>query len=457
MYFEIAKVALALLNRRPRPLAHHLKNHFGRCPRKFPVVTVEYSRHRHACVFLAIQRYLAGRNRYSKMLGLSTTDTDLRFSDFLHPDAEYETDGPVQYCDVELANGNSISCAQRAIYLVRDDHRRLAIHLIRPHWEDNMTVEVIARDRWIAEKFLADMRGLADQQSIYKGQIVSLKEDRDRNLVVYFQKVPSVPREQLILPESVIQQIERHTTRFSQHRELLLSRGRHLKRGLLLYGPPGTGKSLSIMHLLSEMKGRTGIILNGNAVQHLEDACTLARALQPATVVIDDVDLVAEERTRRNFNPVLFELLNQMDGIADDADVLFLLTTNRPESLEPALASRPGRIDQAIMIPLPDAQCRARLFDLYSKGLPMKLRSTKRFIEQTEGVSAAYIRELSRKAALLAAEEGRDVPVQDRHIKEALQHLQQGSPLTGKLLGYDAGAQVTKASAPESSSFAPPG
>ena len=36
-----------------------------------------------------------------------------------------------------------------------------------------------------------------------------------------------------------------------------------------------------------------------------------------------------------------------MDGLAEDADVLFLLTTNRPEILEPALASRPGRIDQA--------------------------------------------------------------------------------------------------------------
>ena len=66
---------------------------------------------------------------------------------------------------------------------------------------------------------------------------------------------------------------------------------------------------------------------------------------------------MAEERTRQGTgtNAVLFELLNQMDGLGDDADVLFILTTNRPELLEPALASRPGRVDEAIEVPLPDA------------------------------------------------------------------------------------------------------
>ena len=45
-----------------------------------------------------------------------------------------------------------------------------------------------------------------------------------------------------------------------------------------------------------------------------------------------------------------------MDGLGTKADVIFLLTTNRPEALEPALSARPGRIDQAIEFPLPDAR-----------------------------------------------------------------------------------------------------
>ncbi len=47
-------------------------------------------------------------------------------------------------------------------------------------------------------------------------------------------------------------------------------------------------------------------------------------------------------------HPLLFQLLNEMDGLAEDADVVFVLTTNRADLLEPALAARPGRVDQAI-------------------------------------------------------------------------------------------------------------
>src|SRR5437763_16980645 len=161
-------------------------------------------------------------------------------------------------------------------------------------------------------------------------------------------------------------------------------------------------------------------------------------SLPSATVILEDVDLIAEERTHQEVgcNALLFELLNQMDGLADDADVLFLLTTNRPDILEPALAARPGRIDQAIEIPLPDRACRRQLFDLYGQGLTLRLEHLSELIEQTEGVSAAFIRELMRKAALFAAEEGDEIIVEDRHIDEALKELVfEGGELTKRLLG----------------------
>jgi ATP-dependent Zn protease len=68
-------------------------------------------------------------------------------------------------------------------------------------------------------------------------------------------------------------------------------------------------------------------------------------------MVIEDVDLIARERGLMQHpgqESLLNKLLNEMDGLREDADVLFILTTNRPDQLEPALASRPGRIDQAI-------------------------------------------------------------------------------------------------------------
>jgi len=131
---------------------------------------------------------------------------------------------------------------------------------------------------------------------------------------------------------------------------------------------------------------------------------------------------------------LLFELLNQMDGLAEDADILFVLTTNRPDLLEPALAARPGRIDQAIEVPVPDAECRRRLFDLYGRGLEIDA-TLDRYVERTAGVSGAFIRELLRKAALFAADEGVR-KVNDRHFDAAAHEmLVEGGALTKSLLG----------------------
>jgi ATP-dependent 26S proteasome regulatory subunit len=166
----------------------------------------------------------------------------------------------------------------------------------------------------------------------------------------------------------------------------------------------------------------------------------MARALSPSIVVLEDVDLVAEERTKAGSGcatPLLFELLNEMDGLADDTDVIFVLTTNRPELLEPALASRPGRVDQAIEIPTPDEACRRRLFALYGRGLTLKVEDMSRFIARTDGASPAFIRELLRRAALFAADQSAEIVVTDRHLDEALHDLVvQGGELTKSLLGF---------------------
>jgi ATP-dependent 26S proteasome regulatory subunit len=93
----------------------------------------------------------------------------------------------------------------------------------------------------------------------------------------------------------------------------------------------------------------------------------LARLLQPAMVVIEDVDLIARDREDMGGpceESLLNKLLNEMDGLKEDADILFILTTNRPEQLEGALAGRPGRIDQAIEVPLPDDVGREKLIRL---------------------------------------------------------------------------------------------
>jgi ATP-dependent 26S proteasome regulatory subunit len=108
--------------------------------------------------------------------------------------------------------------------------------------------------------------------------------------------------------------------------------------------------------------------------------------------------------------------------------------------LEAALSARPGRIDQAIEFPLPDEPCRRRLFGLYGKGLDLSTLDLDRWVTRTEGVSPAFIEELLRKSALMAAERGEREPpllLRDADVQAALEELVVfGGELTQKLLGF---------------------
>jgi ATP-dependent 26S proteasome regulatory subunit len=143
-------------------------------------------------------------------------------------------------------------------------------------------------------------------------------------------------------------------------------------------------------------------------------------------VVVEDVDLIAEDRGMHpGHHPLLFQLLNEMDGLAEDADVVFLLTTNRADLLEPALAARPGRVDQAVPLDLPDAEARTRLFRLYRGGLAIDESRLDSVIARTEGVTASFLKELLRRSALIAATESdsTDLTVAADQLDAALDEL----------------------------------
>jgi ATP-dependent 26S proteasome regulatory subunit len=204
---------------------------------------------------------------------------------------------------------------------------------------------------------------------------------------------------------------------------------------VLLHGPPGTGKTLSVSYLIGAMPGRTTILLTGRGLGLIEQAIGIGRQLAPATVVFEDIDLVAAERTMPGHHGVLFELLNQMEGLEEDEDLLFLLTTNRPDIVEPALAARPGRIDLALEIPLPDDDARRRLVRLYAGGIELDERSAADVVERTAGVTGAFVKELMRQASLLAALDGRPSAAAS-DVRETLDELlDERSALTRRLLG----------------------
>lgn len=428
-----------------------IRKHFSAEPAAFPIVNQQFASSDHANAQKAIDAYVSERNCSVELIGITAGQpymyAGISLAQLVMPSqaglwgGEAATRGPVQYVNIALEDEHVVACVQCGLYLIDDGKQRLAVLVRGPSdmgITRNVTVEAMAPDRARAEAFLGDLRLLIRKRNVYRGHVLSLERDNHGGTSVQFHRLPPIARDQIILPEGLLGRIERQTIGFGKQSERLLAMGRHLKRGLLLHGAPGTGKTLTAMYLASQMRERTVLLLTGRGMGLIEQSCAMARLLQPSIVVLEDVDLIAEERTREGAcAAVLFELLNQMDGLSDDADVLFLLTTNRPDILEPALAARPGRIDQAIEIPLPDEQCRRRLFELYGRGLDLRLEQQDRFIAKTHGTSAAFIRELLRKAALFAADEATGKPiVADRHVDEALHELVvAGGELTKSLLG----------------------
>jgi hypothetical protein len=423
-----------------------LRDHFGTDPAKLAIVTEKFSDANHPNVQLAIEAFTSAPGRTFELLGIGTAVPafmGITFAQLISAGGGMmhgasATVGPVTYTNAALDGDRVLACTSLGMYLVSEGDSRVALLVQKKErHEGGLVVEVLAANRVAGDECLAALRNSMRKRNVYRGHVVSLSASRDGSLQVNFHRLPPIGRDQIILPSGLLERIERQSVGFAKHAERLNAAGRHLKRGMLLHGSPGTGKTLTAMYLAGRMPDRTVLLITGRSVGLLEQACAMARVLQPATIILEDVDLIAEERTRQQGScaPLLFELLNQMDGLADDADILFVLTTNRPDLLEPALAARPGRIDLAIEVPIPDGECRRRLFELYARGLKVTA-SVEPYVERTAGASAAFIRELLRKSALFAADDVGELEVKARHFDEALHEMVvEGGELTKSLLG----------------------
>ena len=69
----------------------------------------------------------------------------------------------------------------------------------------------------------------------------------------------------------------------------------------------------------------------------------------------------AQTGADREVQRVLIELLNQMDGFEQNVNVKVIMSTNRADTLDPALL-RPGRLDRKVEFPLPDRRQKRLIF-----------------------------------------------------------------------------------------------
>jgi hypothetical protein len=462
--------AVRLARQEDQPLRRRLLDHLGPDAASLPTVSDTCPLYEHVNLQAGVDAWLGAEpGRTHEIVGITGVGmlrhTDVTIGDLIQsgPYSTYGTAGvgaPITMNLPSGPDGQTRACVSNGVYLVTDGDDRLVIMFLPtgmgPHAE--VQLQIIGADQGKVERVMREIWRLAAEHSVFRGQVISFGPEMfgpgGDTTPLSFLRRPTVSRDQIVLPEALLDEIERQVIGVAKQASRLLASGQHLKRGILLHGAPGTGKTHTVSYLLSMLPDVTVIVISGRALGRITEACSVARTLQPAAIVVEDVDLIAEERTARDGeHPLLFQLLNEMEGLNSASDVTFLLTTNRADLLEPALAERPGRVDLAAELPLPDDEARRALFRLYQGGLVLDGVDLDAVIARTEGVTAPFLKELLRKAALLAADgdglagaDGAVIRVRDEHITTALdQLLAARSQLTRVLLGGR--AQVPAASA----------
>ncbi|WP_431798120.1 AAA family ATPase [Microbacterium kunmingense] len=430
------------------PLGDEISSHLGADASVLPAVQEVVADHRLVDVDLALAEL--SRRGGGRLVGVTGGDQRLHsgMAELISSPHARFAPGPVDYLERATGPTGSRRVVSMGVHLFT--HRDLPVAVVqraaaRQYGREAAGLEVMGTDPEVVSDLIDAIRRLMVELSVLRGKVLSfVPTEYGHDAGATFLERPEVAESDVILPNGLLDDVVRHALGISGHRRELEAAGQHLKRGILLYGPPGTGKTLTIRHLLSRSDGVTAVLLTGSSIRFIAAAAEIARTFQPSIVVLEDVDLVAMER-HSTPQPLLFEVLDALDGLGGDADVAFVMTTNRVDVLERALAERPGRVDLAVEIPLPGLGERRRLLRRYAAQLAFSESALDDAADRTAGTTGSFAKELIRRSVLEAAM--REATPGDEDLAAALEALMADREhLTRRMLGAAAEAPAVDAS-----------
>ena len=192
--------------------------------------------------------------------------------------------------------------------------------------------------------------------------------------------------------------------------------GARIPKGVLLMGPPGTGKTLLARAVAGEanvpfyyISGSDFVeLFVGIGASRVRDMFQQAKRNAPCLIFIDEIDAVGRQRGtglgggHDEREQTLNQLLTEMDGFGENAGIIIIAATNRPDVLDPALL-RPGRFDRQVTVSLPDINGRKEILAVHAKNKTLAKDVTlDNLAKRTPGFSGADLENLLNEAALLA-------------------------------------------------------
>ena len=201
--------------------------------------------------------------------------------------------------------------------------------------------------------------------------------------------------------------------------------GASMPKGVLLVGPPGTGKTMLAKAVAGEanvpffsMSGSEFVeMFVGMGASKVRDLFKQAKEKAPCIVFIDEIDAIGKKRDGQmggndEREQTLNQLLTEMDGFEGNTGVIILATTNRPESLDPAL-TRPGRFDRRVPVELPDLKGREAILKVHAKKIKVADDvDFNKVARMASGASGAELANIVNEAALRAVRDGRKFATQ---------------------------------------------
>ena len=212
--------------------------------------------------------------------------------------------------------------------------------------------------------------------------------------------------------------------------------GARIPRGVLLYGPPGTGKTLLAKAVAGEANAPFFSISGsefmelyvGVGASRVRELFERAKKNAPAIIFVDEIDAVGRHRGsgigggNDEREQTLNQLLVEMDGFDERANIILIAATNRPDILDPALL-RPGRFDRQIAVEAPDLKGREAILKVHAQGKPLTAQVDLRQIaKRTPGFTGADLANVLNEAALLTARSNMQF-IDERAIDEAIDRV----------------------------------